>query len=130
MHHILLVEDNAEDVEAIRRALRPRQESIALNVAPDAETALQAAVRPDLIILDLSLPGDCGNDIIRRFKARPETALTPIVVLSASGDSLDVQECYRLGATGYCVKAIERHIFERRILTICEYWLECVQLPH
>lgn len=102
---ILLVEDD----RFLRRAAEAKlkQKGFTVFTAADGEEALRVAGEQpvDLILLDLILPRLPGFEVLRALKAQPETASTPVIVLSNLGQDRDVQECLNLGARSYFVKS-------------------------
>ncbi|MBU6321235.1 MAG: response regulator [Patescibacteria group bacterium] len=102
---ILLVEDDdfLRDILAGELA----KEGFAVAVAPDGEKALAAASAhvPDLILLDLVLPGMSGFELIAKLRQQEATAKVPFMVLSNSAERENKQESVSLGAVGYLVKA-------------------------
>jgi len=70
----------------------------------DEAIAAVAADRPDLILLDILLPGMDGFEVCRRLKGSPETKGIPIVFLTALGEEKDVQQGLALGGDGYIIK--------------------------
>ncbi len=130
MQHVLVIEDNPLDFEAVARALRSREAEVVVHHAINAQSALDAmSLDPSLIFLDLRLPGDDGRELIARIRADVGKRFIPIVVLSGSDDPRDIRQCYELGANSYCIKEFDQPIFSRMIVTVCDYWLTCVQLP-
>src|SRR6266700_3889066 len=103
---ILLVEDNSADAQLIERALRTARVQVHLCVVEDGFQALdyvhrkagfQNAVRPDLILLDLNLPGRDGHHVLRELKEDPDLKEVPVVIYSGSAAQRDVRLAYRLG---------------------------------
>jgi CheY-like chemotaxis protein len=80
--------------------------SYAISEAADGDEAMAAveANRPDLILLDILLPGVNGFEVCRRLKGSPETKDIPIVFLTALGEEKDVQQGLALGGDGYIIK--------------------------
>lgn len=111
---ILIVEDNAQDVELTCRALRKANIANPMRVFADGEEALdfllgpralQAGERlPGLILLDLKLPRGNGLEILRRLKMDKRTREIPVVVLTGSTNEEDFAACRQLGASTYIVK--------------------------
>ncbi|MEJ7730389.1 MAG: response regulator [Polyangiaceae bacterium] len=101
---ILLVEDERDIARVI--AYNLKQAGFDVVTAGDGETAMRAAREEqfDLVILDLMLPGISGMEVCRRLKQSPQTARTPIVMLTAKGEELDRVVGFELGADDYVVK--------------------------
>jgi CheY-like chemotaxis protein len=114
---ILMVEDNRLDVELTVRAFRRAGISNPLVVAGDAEQAMdylfargsysgRRPVHPQMILLDLNLPGMSGIEFLRRVKGYPSTLHIPVVVLTSAKGDASIGECGRLGAESYIVKPL------------------------
>lgn len=101
MKSILVVEDEPEIARVIRDYLEAA--GFTVSVAADGDTALQSArlARPDLVVLDLGLPGRDGLDVTRELR---RTSDVPIVVVTARGDEADRIVGLELGADDYVVK--------------------------
>jgi signal transduction histidine kinase len=102
---VLLVDDQPLVGEVVRRALRSEHD-IALHVCTDAQRAMTVAreVKPTLILQDLIMPGADGLDLVRAWRAAPETARVPIIVLSAKEEPVVKREAFIAGANDYLVK--------------------------
>ena len=102
---VLVVEDDEEIADVLRRSLR--QEGHEVRTATDGEAALRQAGEfvPDLVILDLGLPGLDGVEVCRRLRA---TSDVPILILTARSDTGDRVEGLDAGADDYLVKPFER----------------------
>jgi len=83
MAHILLVEDNEDNSDMLSRRLIKR--GFEVEIAVDGETCLEVAARrpPDLVLMDLGLPGIDGYETTRRLKTAPATRAVPVIALSA-----------------------------------------------
>lgn len=112
---LLLVEDHAELAEWVARALRHAGYVLdVLERGDHADHALQTGVY-DLVILDLSLPGMDGLEVLRRLRGRQQTQPTPVLVLTARG-STDERVCgLNLGADDYLTKPFDLAELEARI---------------
>ncbi len=139
---ILLIEDDPADQELTRRALREAEGlSIDLRIAADGGEALdylfqrgdfadpERAPRPDLVLLDLNLPGTPGKRVLEAIKSDAKLRALPIVVLTTSARRRDIQESYELGCNSYVVKPLDAHQFFRVFGELCSYWLDVVALP-
>ena len=105
MNAAVLVVDDEPDISALV-AYHLARESFRVRTAADGEEALRAveAQVPDLVVLDLMLPGISGLDTLRELRRRPETAHVPVVLLTARGGERDRVEGLSLGADDYVAK--------------------------
>jgi CheY-like chemotaxis protein len=127
--YILLVEDNALDIDLIQRAMLKVEATVRLDVARDGEEAVQYLDRwekgfptPIVILLDLKLPKLGGLDVLSRLKMHPRYKVLPVVVLTSSNEINDIQQAYALGANSYILKAIDYEQFSKAIALIHRYW--------
>ncbi len=126
---ILLVEDNPMDVDLTLRAFRRRRVTNPIHVARDGEEALGWLARweagepwPAVILLDLKLPKVDGLEVLRQIKQHPTLRVIPVVVLTTSEESADVQTAYHLGVNSYIVKPVEFEKFMDVSEKIDLYW--------
>jgi two-component system phosphate regulon response regulator PhoB len=103
--HTILVVDDEEDILQLLD-FNLRQAGFDVLTASDGEEALEVANRelPDLIVLDLMLPGIDGNDVCRQLRQQPETRTIPIIMLTAKGEEIDRVVGFELGADDYVTK--------------------------
>ena len=106
-NRILLVEDNPTNVEIIEEAL---EENYCLKVATTGEEALQVTedFRPDLVLLDVMMPGIDGNEVCRRMRANGALRHTKIVMVSARAMMSEKLEGYEAGADDYLTKPFDK----------------------
>jgi len=105
MKTVLIVEDHADIRRLIRMTLE--FEECTIHEAADAETGLAAAtsLRPDLVFLDVMMPGRCnGLDLCRAIKSDSGLRHTRVVMVSARGSSADREAGLQAGADAYVVK--------------------------
>ena len=101
---IHIVEDNQEIRELEEYALRSAgYETEGFSAAPACWRALSRAV-PDLILLDIMLPGEDGLSVLRQLRSRPETRETPVILVTAKSSELDTVKGLDLGADDYITK--------------------------
>jgi len=107
MTRILYVEDNEDNVYMLRRRLE--RKGIEVIVAGDGEQGIAAAERdrPDLILMDLSLPVIDGWEATRRVKANPATANIPVIALTAHAMSQDKEKALAAGCDDFDTKPVE-----------------------
>jgi two-component system, chemotaxis family, response regulator Rcp1 len=130
--NILLVEDNAADVRLMREVLKQGARHLNLHVAGDGEQALAMLARepePDLVLLDLNLPGLPGREVLARMKADARLKHIPVIVLSTSRSDADVAACYQLHANCYLQKPMDVERFASAMRQLEEFWLTQVALP-
>ena len=135
---ILLVEDNPGDVDLTREGLADGKIRNNLHVAGDGEEAMAFLRRggehadmpvPDLILLDLNLPGKDGREVLTEIKADEQLGHIPVVVLTSSQDEEDILRSYRLHANCYISKPIRFGEFVKVVQSIEEFWFTIVTLP-
>jgi CheY-like chemotaxis protein len=122
---ILLVEDNEIDAEITKRVIAASGIAVRVQVARDGEEALQILLqqeRPQLILLDLRLPGMDGWQVLRRIKNNAELCLIPVAVLTGQTDSRLMLECLELGGNMYFVKPITQTDAANLLPAIDKYW--------
>ncbi len=115
---ILVVDDEEDILELVRYNLS--KERYRVSCALSGEIALEKAreERPDLILLDLMLPGLDGLTVCRQLKRDPLTSNTPIVMLTAKGEEADIVVGLELGADDYIVKPFSPRVLEARIKAV------------
>lgn len=135
---VLLVEDNSADAHLTERALRTAQRPVHLSVVEDGFQALDYvrrkgsfhdAVLPDLIMLDLNLPGKDGHEVLRELKGDRKLKEIPVVVYTGSGAQKDVKLSYQLGGNCYVRKPVDLEEFLGVVASIERFWLGAALLP-
>jgi two-component system, chemotaxis family, response regulator Rcp1 len=135
---ILLVEDSYSDAHLTIKGLSQAKIANNLNWVEDGEKAIEylthqgeyaTATRPDLILLDLNLPGMDGREVLTEIKSDPDLRRIPVVVLTTSMDEQDVFRSYELNANCYVTKPIDIHQFIHIVQLINDFWLAAVKLP-
>jgi two-component system, cell cycle response regulator DivK len=106
MRTILIVEDVDYNRDLLVQLL---EENYAILTAADGAAGIEAALRarPDLILMDLSLPGVDGWEATRRLKARPETEAIPVIALTAHAMQGDEERARACGCDDYLTKPID-----------------------
>lgn len=112
---ILIVDDTAQNIEALRQLLRT---DYAVQAAISGDRGLElarAAPQPDIILLDILMPGMDGYEVCRRLKADPATAHIPVVFISALDQTGDETRGLELGAVDYIRKPFEPVVVKARV---------------
>jgi CheY-like chemotaxis protein len=112
---ILVVEDNEANQMLVRAVLELEGYRVALaGSGPEAFDEL-AAEAPDLILMDIQLPGEDGLSLTRRLKADPLTSSIPIIALTAHAMQGDRELALAAGCAGYIAKPIDTHTFGHEV---------------
>ncbi len=138
---ILLVEDNPDDVLLIQRAFRKANLVNPISVVDDGEKAInylagtgEYADRarhplPVLVLLDLKLPRKSGHEVLAWIKQHQDFKRMPVVVLTSSTETVDVNKAYDLGANSYLVKPVGFDDLFAMVKTLQPYWMILNQKP-
>jgi CheY-like chemotaxis protein len=122
----------------MREALRAARSSTRIQVLSDGSAVIPylrgegdhaGANRPDLILLDLNLPGRNGSQVLADIKGDPDLRRTPVVMSTVSGAEEDVLRSYDLHANAYVTKPIDLGSFLEAIRKIDEFFISVVRLP-
>jgi len=113
--HILVVEDETDISELIRYNLE--KAGYAVTTARSGEHAIEAAraAPPDLVLLDLMLPGIDGMAVCRQLKAQPATREVPVIMVTARGEERDVIRGLSIGADDYVAKPFSPAVLVARV---------------
>lgn len=130
---ILLVEDDPKDIELTLAALSEYNLANEIVIARDGVEALDYLYRrgifkqrpagnPVVILLDLKMPKLDGVQVLQQLNTDVQLRLIPVVVLTSSGESRDLEECYKLGANAYVVKPVRFTEFIEAVKQIGMFW--------
>jgi two-component system, sensor histidine kinase and response regulator len=117
---LLIVDDAPENIDVLRAILGG---DYRVRAATDGETTLRIASglrRPDLILLDLMMPGMTGFETCRRLKADPTTRMIPVIFVTSRDDPADESEGFAAGAVDYIHKPANPHVVRARVRTHLE----------
>lgn len=138
MTHILLVDDNLGDIHLTLEAFEEVGMQADFSVARNGLEALsmlrkegeyRKLATPDLLILDLNLPGIGGRELLAYVKGDATLKRIPTVILTTSNRVQDVELCYGLHANSYIVKPVQWDEFLARVRGLTEYWFATALLP-
>lgn len=138
MINVLLVEDNEDDIVLTTEALETGKFLIDLHVERTGSGALsylkregvpESGHRPDLVLLDLNLPGVDGREVLVEMKADPLLRSIPVVIMTTSRSPEDIEAAYDLHANCYVTKPVDVDSFMDIVGKIEEFWLTVVRLP-
>jgi signal transduction histidine kinase/ActR/RegA family two-component response regulator len=105
---VLYIEDNPANIEVVTRFLKTRP-NMRLQSVISGQAGLESATReiPDLILLDLHLPGLHGDEVLRRLRANPATAGIPVAILSAEASPVIIRNLRTRGIIAYLTKPLD-----------------------
>lgn len=136
---VLLVEDGEADVMMVREAFTDAKIANRLHVATTGEEALdflrksdghERVPTPDVVLLDLNLPGISGQDVLAEMKSDDVLRLIPVVVLTTSKAEEDIVRAYGLHANCYVTKPVGFEKLAEVVRAVEDFWLGVVTLPH
>jgi CheY-like chemotaxis protein len=130
---ILLVEDDPKDIELTIAALGEYNLANEIVVARDGAEALDYLYRrgafaerpagnPVVVLLDLKMPRMSGVDVLQQLKTDERMHALPIVILTSSRESSDLEKCYQLGVNAYVVKPVRFSEFVEAVKRIGVFW--------
>ena len=135
---VLLVEDDPGDVLLTREAFEHQKVANRLHIVNNGEDAIAFlhkqgehadAPDPDLVLLDLNLPGMHGREVLAAVKEDPKLQTIPVVVLTTSEAEEDVLRSYQLHANAYVTKPVDFDRFMAVVRAIDEFFVSVVRLP-
>ena len=148
---ILLVEDNPDEADLTRMALRRQGHSAAVQHLSDGQQALDYLYRrgrfegrtgddPKVVLLDLNMPVLDGFAVLQEVKTSATLRHLPVVVLTSSAEPSDLKRAYAAGSNAYVAKPTDFAAFLHSIRVLCDFWLttnrsaspalHCTDPPH
>lgn len=136
--NILLIEDNEGDILLTKEALLEGDILKELHVVKDGWEALlylekkekyTSSITPDLILLDINLPKLNGFEVLKKIKSNSNINHIPVIILSTSSSSNDINQCYKNQANCYISKPVDADDFSKLISLIEKFWFATVKLP-
>lgn len=136
---ILLVDDDPADQKLIKNSLKKQKIANEIIVVSSGEEGLDYLRRkddfsndcpwPDIILLDLNMPGMGGKEFLRTIKSEDSIKHIPVVVLTTSSSERDIIESYKLQASGYVTKPVKLNEFAEVMTGIGNYWFLLCKRP-
>ncbi|MFA5311899.1 MAG: response regulator [Methanomassiliicoccales archaeon] len=137
-HHILLVEDTFGDEVIFKDILSRSIYNTSCDAVTNGEDALDylrrkgnfSSVRkPDLVVMDLTLPRIDGIELLKMIKNDPELKTTPVVIFTGSELPDDIKRAYLAGANGYMSKPTGLKQLEEKIKNLEDFWFDTALIP-
>ncbi|MFJ8113685.1 response regulator [Streptomyces sp. NPDC096132] len=116
MPRVLLIEDDRAVREGVALALRRQSHEVAAAATGEDGMVQLRSFRPDVVVLDLMLPGMTGLDVCRGIRSVDQTL--PIIMATARGDDVDIVVGLEAGADDYVVKPVQARVLEARIRAV------------
>lgn len=135
---VLLVEDNQGDVVLARESFKRVGMAVNLHQVDNGEQCLAFlrkegayahAPTPDLVLLDLNMPGMDGREALAAIVTDPQLRRLPVIVLTTAASDEDVRQVYDLRGSSYIIKPLTFVEFQEAMRTLCDYWFNTVVLP-
>jgi len=135
---VLLVEGDPDAVTPFAESFRSVDATETVHVVTDGQAALdyvhgrgdyETAPRPDLILLDLDVPGTDGEQLLAELDEQPELRSVPVLVFTSSDAAEDVARSYELNANAYLRKPTSSEELEQLARSIEDFWLRMARLP-
>ncbi|MBE9067204.1 response regulator [Leptolyngbya cf. ectocarpi LEGE 11479] len=139
---LLVVEDSDDDFAALGRIIdRSCDIHIPIIRCNDGDDALdflhregaytqgQPSTMPEVILLDLNLPGTDGREVLQQIKQDEQLKTIPVVVMTSSSNPQDIDDCYQAGANSYILKPTNIEKFKASIQAFIHYWFAVAILP-
>lgn len=141
VYEILLVEDDSNDILFIQRAFRQANIRNSIHIVRNGDDAVaylagegkytsrETYPLPLLILLDLKLPCRSGLEVLEWLKEQPILKRIPVVILTSSKESIDVNHAYDLGVNCYLLKPVRFDALIKMVEAIDTFWLQLNQYP-
>jgi CheY-like chemotaxis protein len=137
---ILLVDDSVNDVTLIKAALADTNFGNEIIIAEDGEEALDflycrgkfaayTGGKPIFILLDIKMPLMDGIEVLKLIRSDQEFNQIPVIMLTSSCDSHDLQACYDNGANSFVVKPVSMDSFMQVVKDLGKYWVVINEMP-
>jgi CheY-like chemotaxis protein len=132
--HILLADDDADDVSFFQHALKEVAQPVELSVVRDGEHALNFLFRaepyshvaqPDIVLLDINMPRKTGIDVLAARGQDPRLKCIPVIMFTTSRHPHDINRCYELGANAYITKPTGLPQLVTALKRILDFWESC-----
>ncbi|MCP5146340.1 MAG: response regulator [Gammaproteobacteria bacterium] len=136
--NVLLVEDSPSDQELTKEAFESAKVLNEFHIVENGEDALDyifqrgrfnEASRPDIVLLDLNLPGIDGREVLSQIKGDQDRKMIPVIILTTSDDEHDILRSYGLHANCYITKPVDFRKFADAIKVLEDFWMVLVKLP-
>lgn len=135
---ILLVEDNPGDIRLTKEAFKTANTEISLRAVTHGDDAVDSLKRqatdeprslPDIVLLDLNLPGTNGHEVLKTIRADSQLKQLPVIILSSSETPDDIKRSYDADANAYVTKPDSPDQFSSIVTAVEDFWFKRAHLP-
>jgi CheY-like chemotaxis protein len=139
---LLIVEDSDEYFEVLSRIIADASDlDLSIERCIDGDDAIDYLTgegiyrdaldrpHPDLVILDLNLPGTDGREVLAVIKTTPQLKTIPVVILTTSSNPKDIETCYQSGVNSYLLKPMKIDQLRSLVRMTIDYWFKVAVLP-
>jgi CheY-like chemotaxis protein len=130
-NQILHVEDNPDDVMLMNLAFNRAGISARLHVVSDGDEAITALEKstlnggpPVCVLLDVKLPRVSGLEVLAWIREQPRLRRLPVILLTSSSQTADINRAYDLGANSFLVKPPDLDSLTQLVKTVAHYWVQ------
>ena len=129
---ILIADDHPLFRQGLKNTFSETPDIEVVDEAENGNDVLKKVRQHDLnmVLLDISMPGKGGLEVLKRIRGDVRTALYPVVILTSSKEERDLVESYRLGANSYIRKPVDFNQFSDAIRQLGLYWLVLNEIPN
>lgn len=127
---VLYIEDNKDYVEFMEHSLKKVNLDLKLEIIEDGKKALEFFENvsdndnlPQLILMDLKLPGCSGIEVLSSIRKKTSTKYIPVIMFSSSENEKDMMQASANGANAYIVKPIGLSSLTATLKSLCDFWL-------
>lgn len=120
--HIVLADDDRDDIELFQSAVKECSSNIKVSAAEDGQMLIELLEKdsvPDFIVLDLNMPRMSGYDCLRVIRKNSRYNNVPVIMFSTSSSPKDMDDCFKNGANDYIVKPSDLNNFRLVVNEIC-----------
>lgn len=133
VQQVVLVDDDPDYIYLVEQALTGCTPACNLTVLPSGAQLLawldESASRPNLIFLDINMPGANGFEVLKELKSTDRFKMIPVVMLTVSERRADVSKSYAIGANAYLVKPMTFGKLKSRLAFFNYYWFDVSRTP-
>ena len=136
--HVFAIEDNPADVRLVEEGVAAADTELNLHVVSSGKQAAEqlreidaecTESHPDLLLIDLNLPGKSGFDLLRIVRNESVFQHVPVVVVSSSEDQENINHSYELSANAYVTKPADPDNYIRMISDTIDFWISTTTTP-